>query len=251
MMLRHFFHAATASLFIAACSGPPPHPDTFTRTGEMIALSGGGRGAAGSCMTCHGLNGEGDGHLVPRLAGLDRGYLERQLNFFAYGQRAHPQMAAIAKALSRPERGSVAAYYESLGENSATIECGAATLATARLYQFGDARRGIASCASCHGANGRGVGLGNPPLAGQPSAYLAAQLDRWRSGRRYGDPLGTMTRISQRLKPDEVRALAVYAATLSDGLSRSESLGACPPARRADPRNGVSVLPRRVAERAR
>ena len=109
----------------------------------------------------------------------------------------------------------------------------------AALYQRGDARRGIASCASCHGADGRGAGLGNPPLAGQPAAYLADQLDRWRSGRRYGDAQGVMTRVSQRVKPAEVRALAAYAAGLAGGSDRRESRAACPPARRADPRSGA------------
>ena len=71
MTLRHFLPFA-AAWTVAACSGPAPIPDTFTRTGELIAYSGGGRGAAGACATCHGLKGEGDGHLVPRLAALDQ-----------------------------------------------------------------------------------------------------------------------------------------------------------------------------------
>lgn len=235
----HFLLLAAALCATAACSGPSPVPDTFTRSGELIAYSGGARGAAGACATCHGLKGEGDGHLVPRLAGLDQGYLARQLEFYADGQRVHPQMAAIANALTHDQRSIVAQYYAGLPIPPAPQGCVVPDRGTALLYQRGDARRKIVSCASCHGADGRGAGLGNPPLAGQPASYLADQLDRWRSGRRYGDAQGVMTRISQRLKPAEVRALAAYAATLSDGHGRREARAACPPARRADSRNGA------------
>lgn len=239
MTLRHFLSLAAASLASAACSGPSPVPDTFTRSGELIAYSGGERGAAGACATCHGLKGEGDGHLAPRLAGLDQGYLARQLDFYVGGERAHPQMAAIAGDLTREQRSLVSAYYAALPLPPAATVCATPDPRPAALYQRGDARRDIASCASCHGADGRGAGLGNPPLAAQPASYLADQLDRWRSGRRYGDAQGVMTRISQRLKPDEVAALAAYAATLSDDRDRRGSRAACPPARRADPRNGA------------
>ena len=239
MTPRHFLLPTAALVAVAACSGPSPVPDTFTRSGELIAYSGGARGAAGACATCHGLKGEGDGQLVPRLAGLDQGYLERQLDFYVGGERAHPQMAAIAGDLTREQRSLVSTYYAALPDPPAAASCAAPDPQTAALYQRGDARRGIASCASCHGADGRGAGLGNPPLAGQPAAYLADQLDRWRSGRRYGDAQGVMTRVSQRVKPAEVRALAAYAAGLAGGSDRRESRAACPPARRADPRSGA------------
>lgn len=227
-----------ATLGLGACSGPSKIPDTFTRSGELIALSGGGRGAAGACVTCHGLKGEGDGNLVPRLAGIDQGYLDRQLTFYADGQREHPQMAAIAKALSRDQRSLVSAYYARLPQPVVVTNCPKPDGITATLFQRGDARRGIASCAACHGAAGEGAGRGNPPLAGQPAAYLADQLERWRSGRRYGDAQAVMTRISQRLKPGEVAPLAEYSAGLGAAL-RPESLATCPPAHRADPRNGA------------
>ena len=239
MTPRLFLSLAAGSLAAAACSGPSPVPDTFTRSGELIALSGGARGAAGACTTCHGLKGEGDGNLVPRLAGLDQGYLARQLGFYGGGERAHPQMAAIAGDLTRDQHSLVSAYYAALPEPPSATICAAPDPQIAVLYQRGDTRRGIASCASCHGADGRGAGLGYPPLAGQPAAYLADQLDRWRSGRRYGDAHGVMTRISQRLKPAEVRAVAAYSAGLADGPERRGSRATCPPARRVDPRSGA------------
>ena len=225
-------------LFAAACSGPPAiEYDPYNRSGQMIALSGGDRGAQGACISCHGIKGEGDGKLTPRLAGLDQGYLARQLLFYAEGQRSHPQMTDIARRLTVEERLKVAAYYAGLPVT--TVQGCPAPARAVALYRTGDRRRGIAACAACHGASGEGVGRGNPPLAGQPAAYLEEQLRAWKSGRRYGDPEGTMMRISQRLRPEEIRTLADHAARLPGGSARRESPEACPPARRADPRNGA------------
>ena len=53
------------------------------------------------------------------------------------------------------------------------------------------------------GANGEGEGYANPPLAGQPAAYLAEQLERWRYAERRTDPGHVMLQISQRLTPPE------------------------------------------------
>lgn len=223
-----------ALLLVAGCSKPDAVADPFAATGELIALSGGEAGAAYACASCHGLKGEGDGNLSPRLAGIDEGYLSRQLGFYAEGQRSHAEMAAIAKRLSMEQRQKVSAYYAAMDGPRACAD----PFPPIALYHAGDPRRGIASCASCHGATGEG-NTGNPPLAGQSSDYLAKQLRDWREGNRYGDANGTMTRISKAITPSEARALAAYASRLPGGFRNPQSREACPPARRADPRNGA------------
>ncbi len=45
-----------------------------------------------------------------------------------------------------------------------------------RLYEQGDAARGVISCASCHGAAGNSSLPANPNLAAQPHEYLYKQL---------------------------------------------------------------------------
>lgn len=229
--------AFAAFLFAAACSRPADVSDAFSSGGELIALSGGSGGAVNACVTCHGLKGEGDGHLTPRLAGLDRGYIARQIGFYADGQRADPRMVAVAKALTGDGRQKVAAYYAQL-PSPMIGACPAADAIAEALYRAGDASRGIASCASCHGADGAGD-AGNPPLAGQPAPYLERQLTKWREGDRYGDPLGVMTHIAKSLTPAESAALSAYAARLPGGSGYRGSMAGCPPARRASPRNGA------------
>ena len=77
--------------------------DRFSADGRVIALSGAEAGAANACVTCHGLNGRGNGAGTPRLAGLDDGYMERQLEAYADGRRYQKQMSWIAKQLSAEE----------------------------------------------------------------------------------------------------------------------------------------------------
>lgn len=230
--------AASAALLAAACSSPAPVRDAFNSTGQLIALGGGSGGAANACVSCHGIAGEGDGQLAPRLAGIDRGYLERQLGFYADGQRSNPQMVAVVKQLSRDERHKVAGYYAALPVATSGACVATPMPATQALYRGGDAARNIASCASCHGASGEG-NAGNPPLARQPAAYLARQLKDWRNGERYDDPLGVMTHIGKALTPAESAALSAYAAALPGGRGYPESPAKCLPARRDAARNGA------------
>ena len=227
-------------LGLIACAENEPAQDRYEASGELIALSGADAGAAGACVSCHGLDGQGDGNLSPRLAGLDPGYFVRQLDYFANGRRRHDQMTWIADHLDWPARQRVADYYGDL-----PIPVEAVTVAreedcaVAELYQQGDPDRGIEPCASCHGENGAGVGPGNPALAAQPAAYLEAQLHAWASGERYGDPGDAMLRISQRLTAREMAHLGGYSSALPGASGYPGPRAACPRARRPDPESGA------------
>lgn len=214
--------------------------DRFTASGELIALSGGDAGGANACFTCHGLDGRGDGAGAPRLASLDAGYLERQLTAFADGRRRHARMEWIARRLHANERLAVSAYYHAMDFRPAQQQA----MDAPALYVAGDPARGIPACAACHGLDGEGVGLGNPPLGGQPAPYLAAQLRAWRESKRRSDPGNVMLEISQRLTPAEAGALAAYAARLPSGPPSPESRAASRAARHGDPRNDASAPPR-------
>lgn len=229
--------AAAAAVLLASCSAVETRSaERFTQTGELIALSGGHGGAANACFGCHGLDGRGNAAGAPRLAGLDLGYLVAQLEAYADGRRQQPEMQWIAERLSQEDRQSVAAYYADMGYMPTA---GPRAAGESALYRRGDPARGLPSCASCHGESGEGIGPGNPPLAGQPAAYLAEQVERWRHGKRRNDPAGVMMRISRLLTPREAEALARYAAGLPGVPSRPESPAAFRAAHRADPRSGA------------
>lgn len=224
--------------------------DRFGRTGELVALSGGGAGASYACFTCHGLRGQGDGGSVPRLAGIPAGYLERQLIAFGDGRRVDRQMSYVAANLDPRERKAVAAYYAAM-PSPAPDPARSQSLTAARLYRMGDPARGLPACASCHGPRGAGLGRAYPPLSAHPPGYLAGQLKQWRRAERRNDPGGVMLRISQLLTPTEGAALAAYAATLPGGPPSPESPAAFLAARPGDPRNDASGPPLHVPESAR
>lgn len=247
-MARRIALLFAASLAMAACTAADTTSlDRFEATGELVALSGGKAGAANACITCHGLHGGGNGAGAPRLAALDAGYLERQLIAYADGRRHHPQMSWIAQQLDPRARQRVSLYYAAMPYRGGTADAGGAP----KLWLAGDAQRGLVACAACHGERGEGLGPANPPLAGQPAAYLAEQLEQWRQGRRRNDPGDVMLRISQLLTPAESRALARYAAQPGGYPSSPESPEASREARRAGPRNDASGPPLHVPESAR
>ena len=218
---------AGAIVAAASCT-PEPVTSPFDHTGEMIALSGGSAGPRASCHTCHGLNGGGDGALVPRIAALNAGYLVRQLDLFADGQRRHPQMSWLSKRLDSNERIAVSMHYAQMAMPvQAGGEARCEESQAGILYREGDRGRGLQACALCHGTNGGPTRHGAPSLAGQSSAYLAEQLHRWRSGKRYGDPLGRMRQAAQKLQPDEISPLADYISWDQGRSGRPESQEGC------------------------
>ena len=239
---------AAATLLAGCAAADSTSLDRFSENGRVIALSGAKAGAANACFTCHGLDGRGKGAGAPRLAALDAGYMERQLDAYADGRRYHPQMGWIAQQLRADERKAVSIFYAGLPYEAST----AAPAQRLALYHQGDPKRGILACAACHGDQGQGLGAGNPPLAGQPQTYLAEQLRLWRIAKRRNDPGDVMLRISQLLTPSEAAALSAYSAALPGGAPPNRALReASPTARRVDPRNDASTPPLHVPESAR
>ena len=65
--------------------------------------------------------------------------------------------------------------------------CGAATLAGAQDAAALRARSLVATCAACHGTDGRAVpAAAVPGLSGMPAAYLVEQMKAFKSGARPG-----------------------------------------------------------------
>ena len=206
-----------ATTLVACAPGVEDYEDPFVQTGEVIALSGGDAGAQSACFTCHGMDGQGDGVETPRIAGLDEGYLLKQLNDYGSDLRPHDQMSPIARRLSDADRARVARYYADMPPRAATaaVSPDRALIAQGRaLYHQGLPDRNVAACATCHGADGQGLGAGNPALTGQSPAYLAAQLRLWRSTDRHNDPRDVMGAVSRPLSDDQIAAVSAYAASL-------------------------------------
>lgn len=195
-------YAALLCLVLAACGGPVAAP--APASGQLIAYGGGPAGAQDACFTCHGLNGEGDG-LTPRLAGLDAGYIAKQLTDYAHETRPDDVMTPIALRMSDGDRRAVAAYYANLPAPAPRAPANALA-----LYHNGDRERGIRRCVNCHGAEGAGEGDANPAIAGQPAAYTAEQLRRWKRSVRRNDARDVMGGAVRGMSDEEIEAMAAY-----------------------------------------
>lgn len=208
--MGRFASSLLALAALGACDRAQPRTDALLSVdGRTIAMSGGAGGAAHACFSCHGLDGMGDGVSVPRLAGLDAGYLHKQMEDYASGIRPDKVMGPVAKPLDDKARRAVAAYYSSLPSAGGAIS----DRPPPALWTMGDPSRGLAPCAACHGTEGQGVGSGQPAVDGQPAAYTVDQFARWRRAVRRNDPRGVMTTIAGKLSEAEVAALAAWLET--------------------------------------
>lgn len=185
--------------------------------GQTIYNQGGQDPAAMACLGCHGPDARGIAAAgFPRLAGLSASYLSKQLDDFRKGSRKHPVMEPLAKALSDAEIRAVSAMLAEMAVDPAPVlrrrQMSLDPIEKMALY--GDWGRQIPGCVQCHGPGGGGTGEHFPPLAGQPAAYLAAQLDGWRNGNRSNDPGQMMVAVAKAMTDAEVKALSDYFANL-------------------------------------
>ena len=185
--------------------------------GKKIFTEGGSQPGAMPCVACHGADGGGLAAAgFPRLAGLPAPYLRKQLEDFKHGSRANPVMQPLATALTDAEIDAVSQALAAMPGavpqmlHRSEMPVGAAQ----KLAQQGAWQRQIPACTSCHGPAGTGVGDAFPPLAGQPAAYLAAQLTAWQNGTRHNDPNDLMGHIAKALTSEEVQGVAQYFAAL-------------------------------------
>jgi cytochrome c553 len=167
------------------------------------------------CVTCHGQSGQGTANgAFPRIAGKPAGYLYNQLVAFRDGTRHYAPMNYLVAYLPDPYLREMADYYakqrppyarrDAAPADAAMLERGR-TIATA-----GDARAGIPACIACHGARLAGMEPGIPGLVGLGSAYIAAQLTRWRVGSRHAAEPDCMKRIATRLSEADIAAVSVW-----------------------------------------
>ena len=190
--------------------------------GQALALEGDaerGEAAAGTCVACHQADGSGmnvpGGQSWPRLAGLDAGYIAKQLHDFQAGRRQNASMMPFANMLDDQQIADVAAYYSQLpatqGDGGDVDE---AVLARGeQIAMRGDWDEYIVSCKSCHGPGNQGVGGTFPGIAGQHAGYIESQLRAWQAGERSNDPQNLMGAIAQRMSDEDITAVAAWLAS--------------------------------------
>lgn len=167
------------------------------------------------CVTCHGEQGEGmPDQGFPRLAGLNEGYLQTQLDAFANGERVNETMTPIARLLNKDDRAALARHFAGLKTPSAHADPAINNPEGERLALKGRWSQGLPACTQCHGTQGAGVGASFPALAGQSARYIENQLHAWQEGTRTPGPLGLMPVIALKLSAEDIKAVAGYFSAL-------------------------------------
>lgn len=199
--------AATAA---APAAAPAVKADP-ARGGALYDAGDPARGLP-ACVSCHGAAGNSSIVANPKLSGQFASYTHKQLVDFTTPNRQQPIMTTYAKMLTDAEKKDIAAWLAAqvhkpgAAKNKDTVELGR------KIYRGGITERGVAACASCHGANASGIPAQYPRLAGQHQDYTTAQLEAFKSGTRANSP--QMTTLSQRMSTAEMRAVADYIAGL-------------------------------------
>ena len=192
--------------------------------GAEIAQHGAPSAGAPACAACHGEKGEGAAMSAPRLAGLSKAYILRQLAAFRSGARKNPIMQPIAGALAPAQSEDVADYFSGAIAESQPVPSPKDIAKQGRdLAQRGRWSGGVPACETCHAPGGVGVAPTFPYLAGQDADYIKQQINDWRTGDRSGDPLGLMKAVASRLSASDIAAVAAYYASLSAPKRQGEN----------------------------
>jgi len=201
-----------SALAADAAHAPPAAAKADPAKGGSLYDTGDNARGLPACASCHGAGGNSTINTNPKLAGQVDTYLHKQLVDFTTPNRNQPVMTTYAKMLSEDEKKNIAAYLatqqpkQGAARNKDTLELGR------KIYRGGIADRGVAACASCHGATGSGIPAQYPRLAGQHQDYTVAQLQAFKTGGRNNSP--QMSTLAKRLSDDEMKAVADYIAGL-------------------------------------
>lgn len=197
---------------LGGVSGTAAAPASTDANAPLLVRQG--NGAVWSCASCHGAAGEGAGQ-TPRLAGLPEAYIAKQLRDFASGARGNESMQYVASRLTAADIDVLSVYYAAQSSPAMpAMDLGADSRRGEELNRFGDWKRDIPACATCHGQHGEGVGSKFPPLAGQQAEYLLSQLAAWKGGQRLNSPQSLMDDIASRMTHQDMRAAAQFFGSL-------------------------------------
>lgn len=166
------------------------------------------------CQVCHGEAGRGfyGFDAMPRLAGQQPAYLERQLRDYASGRRAHPVMSKVAQGVPPAFYGAIAAHFHAA--EAPPLGGGEGDRALGReIFANGLPEANIPACSACHGADGRGGG-DIPRLAGQLPSYLVKALSHWDGRGSSGGLAAIMVPTTHNLSAAQMAAVAAYVGAL-------------------------------------
>lgn len=166
---------------------------------------------AAECVTCHGMDGTSPVPTFPKLAGMQRDYLVKQLADVVSGERHSPVMNFIAGKYSAQELLALADYFSAQPRTPGVVKDPKLAERGRVIFHEGNKQSGVPACAGCHRPDGLGTPR-NPILAGQDPGYVLQQLNNFKNQVRTNDRGRLMRTISGRMSDEEMQAVAQYVA---------------------------------------
>ncbi|TVO72512.1 c-type cytochrome [Sedimenticola selenatireducens] len=169
-----------------------------------------GKAKSGTCLACHGADGNSANAVWPKLAGQHPSYIKKQLQEFKAGARKNDLMSPMAMPLSDQDMDDLAAYFSGQAQSPGVAAADQVELGT-KIYRAGNVATNVAACMACHGPSGNGnPGAKFPRISGQHAAYLEKTLKDFRSGDRANDNAKMMQNVVNRMTDKEIAAVAQY-----------------------------------------
>jgi cytochrome c553 len=216
-MKRLFAQTLMLSLLASgsALAGPSSNVAWTVETMKLVASGNAEKGKQlnQTCAGCHGAEGLSAMPVNPHLAGQDAAYTYKQLKDYKDKTRANAIMSGLVAGLSDQDMADLAAFYAAQKPPPAS---GTGSDAAKELVTYGDGKRLVPACNSCHGPKGEGNprSKGMPMLAGQTVDYFKQTMQAYRSGARANDVYSVMRSVAKELTDEEIAALASYYAAL-------------------------------------
>jgi cytochrome c553 len=168
------------------------------------------------CSGCHGEDGNSPVPDYPKLSGLDKDYIVKQLNDFKAGRRTSMIMTSMLEPIDPKEFAGLAKHFAEQKRSPTKPEDDKALPDGKIIYDDGIVASAVPACAGCHNDDGSGTDK-YPRLARQHPAYIATQLKAFKSGERANDARDAMKAVAKRMSDKEIEAVSQYIATLSGG----------------------------------
>jgi len=169
----------------------------------------------GTCVACHGADGNSVVGQWPTLAGQRESYLFEQLEHIRDEERVIAVMKGLLNDYSDDELRDMAAFYAE--QTTKVSRADDTNLALGqKIYRAGNVESGVPACTGCHGPAGKGLESAQyPMLGGQKAEYVVTSLIAYQTGERAIDEHGKiMQGIASRLTVEEIRAVANYVSGL-------------------------------------
>jgi cytochrome c553 len=161
----------------------------------------------GTCLACHGRDGQSETPETPSLAGQPAPFITAQLTMMRDGKRKIPAMETFVGQFSEE---NLRRYVESISKLPKLQP--PATAFDAARFERGKATAASGRCATCHNTDFSGAGT-NPRLAHQREDYLLKALLDYRSGARV-DQGAIMAASAKGIGDAELGDVAHYLAHL-------------------------------------